>query len=216
MAVGKSLYDKMDERRPILIDPDAYVGSIIVMATADNLKDLMENFNNFFLLLQGLVASLTQVSSWPTYPDEFQVEFGVGKEPNWSSIKIADIVPGLNQICNMLVGMVNNLLPPQPTSDVLNAAVTLLANKITELQAFLTKILAVIQIISAILSFEGVFILPVAGTGDADWLYGQWNNTIGGPLDVENATYTVGGVFLVTGGTNAATLFSFFGLPVPS
>jgi hypothetical protein len=214
-AVGRSLYDKMDERRPILIDPAAYVGAIVVMATSDNLKSLMERFNNFFRLLQGLIASLSQISSWPTYPNEFQVVAGVGQYPNWSSIKIADIVPGMNQVCNMLIGMINNLLPPQSTSDVLDAAVSLIANKILELQEFLTKIFNVIQTINAILNFEGVFLLPVAGHGDADWLYEQWNSTQGGPLDVENATYTVGGVFLATGGADISTLFSFFGLTLP-
>jgi len=211
-SVGESLFDKADERRPILIDPDAEVGAIIVLATADNLKTLMENFNSFFSLLQGLVASLSQIATWPSYPEEFQVIGGVGKEPNWSSIKIADIIPGLNQICDMIIGMINNLLPPSSSSDLLNAAILILADKIAKLQAFLTKIANVIQIINTIMTFEGVFLLPVRGTGDAAWLSGEWTGSTGGPLEVPNATYTVGGVFLVTGGTDADTLFSFFGL----
>jgi hypothetical protein len=209
-----SLYDKMDARRPILVDPYAFVGAAVIMATSENLRSLLDNFYNLMELLKNVIGSLDQVRSWKDFGEEFEVVEGVGRVPNWESKKIVDIVPYLDVIVEKLLSYANSILGPSDASSIYSEYIEKLQDKIDYLVNFIKSIEDIVNLIAVILNFEGAFVLPIFGQGDAAWLSGELINSTGGPMDVPDANYTVGGMFLTTGGTTAPmeTLFMVLGL----
>lgn len=213
--VSNSLYDRMDERRPVLVDENAYVGAVVVMATSENLKELLTDFYNMMELFQNSIASLSQIQSWKDPGEEFEVVSGVGRAPNWDSKKVVDIIPGLGEIAEKMLGFANSIAGPDSASDIYSGFASALSAKASYLTNFVASIQTILDTISLILNFEGAFVLPIYGQGDADWVSSQLQNSTGGPLDVDDANYSIGAIFLATGGTTepADTLFDLFGLP---
>jgi len=211
--VSTSLYDRMDGRRPILVDPYAFVGATVIMATSENLRDLLNDFYNLMELLKNVLGSLGQYGNWKEFGTEFDVIPGVGKEPNWKSVKISDIIPYLNVICEKLISYANAILGPSDGPGIYDKYIEQLTEKIDYLVNFIKSIEDIVNLIAVILNFEGAFILPIFGQGDADWLSNELITSTGGPMDLPDANYTVGGIFLVTGGTTGPmeTLFQVMG-----
>lgn len=212
--VGNSLYDRMDERRPILVDPYAYIGATVILGTSENLRELFDNFYNLMDMLKNLLGKLGQSANWKDVGSEFEVIPGVGKIPNWRSVKIVDIIPYLDVIVEKLISYSNSILGPSDASSIYDEYIVQLQEKIDFLVGFIQSIEDIVNLLSVILNFEGAFVLPIFGQGDAAWLVNELTTSIGGPMDVEDANYTVGGMFLVTGGTTAPmeTLFQVMGM----
>ena len=215
VQVSASLYDRMDENRPILVDPNAYVGAVVVMATSENLNDLLTEFYQMLELLQRTFATLGQIQDWPELDEQFTVVPGVGKDPNWEQKAVVDIVPGLAEIAEKMTSFANSLFGPTAAGDIYSAFADALTSKASYLTGFVAEIETLLNTISVILNFEGAFVLPIYGQGDADWLSAQLQNSTGGPMDVEDANYSVGAMFLCTGGTSTPVdvLFDLFNLP---
>lgn len=212
--VGSSLYDRMDERRPILVDPYAYVGATVIMGTSENLRDLFDKFYNLMDMLKNLLGKLGQSANWNDIGSEFEVVPGVGKIPNWRSVKIVDIIPYLDVIVEKLISYANSILGPSDASSIYDEYLQQINEKIDYIVGFAKSIEDIVNLISVILNFEGAFILPIFGQGDAAWLINEMTTSVGGPMDVQDANYTVGGMFLVTGGTTAPmeTFFQVMGM----
>ena len=217
--VAASLYDRMDERRPAIVDgsdwdASIYVGGVAILATSENLKDLLTDYYQLMELFQNALASLTQIQSWKDPYAALEVVPGIGRAPNWNSKKVVDIIPGLSEIAEKMLGFANTIAGPNPASDIYSGFVDALAAKAAYLTNFVTSIQNILNAISVILNFEGAFVLPIYGQGDLDWLSSQLTNSTGGPLDVDGANYSIGAMFLALGGTSqpADTLFDLFGL----
>lgn len=212
--VAASLTDRMDERRPILVDESAYVGAVVVLATSENLKDLFTDYYNLSQLFQRRIARLSQINNWPVVGQEFTVEEGVGREPNWNSKKVVDIIPRLGEITEKMLGFANSISGPASSSDLYGNFADMLSAKASYLTNFVSDIEDILNAISLVLNFDGAYVLPIYGQGDADWLKTQLLNSSGGPLDAEDANYSMGAMLLSTGATTtpADTLFSLFGL----
>jgi hypothetical protein len=228
-AVANSLDDRMDAARPILVDEFAYVGAVALMTTSDNLKDLLISWRQFCSMLGAFVGDLfLQVQGWPEPGDEFEVIPGVGQVPNWRSIKLGDVIPGLSQAGDFLMAMLNSLALPTSSLGLFEEFADFLDAKIAMMESYGAKILGVLAMISAILSVEGIYMLRITGQGDASWLKERLHTAEGGPHEYgiydfqgneipeelrKSATFTLGTVFLVTGGTTSAVEFlpAFFG-----
>jgi hypothetical protein len=213
--VADSLTDRMDEKRPKFTDENAYVGAIVVMATSENLKDLFTDYYNFTQLFQRRLAEMSQIENWPVVGEEFTVEEGIGREPNWNAKRVVDIIPRLSEIAEKLIGFANSLSGPVSTSNLLSVFADMLSAKAAYLTNFVFEIQDILNAISLVLNFEGAYVLPIYGQGDADWVKEKLLSSTGGPLDDEDANYSMGVMLLATGGTTqpADTLFTLFGLP---
>lgn len=213
--VANSLNDRMDDRRPILVDPDAYVGAVVVLSCSTTLSGLMTQYNNMYAAFKGTCASLLQIGNWPTPGSPFVVTPGVGQYPNWSSKRLQDVIPGLGDVVEKLYAFMSAIAPAPVSSGLYTAFAELLADKAALLNLVVTKILEVLNIIEIVLNFQGAYILPIYGTGDAAWFRRELLTSTGGPRDLgPEYEYSVGTVFLTTGGTNAATLLSMFGVTI--
>jgi hypothetical protein len=233
--VGNSLFDRMDEARPILVDQEAYVCTVALVATSDSFNGLMGSWNQFCSMLGAFTNLLfNQISSWPVFGDPFTVSSGVGQVPDWRSMKLADILPGMYQAADFMMGLLDSLKPTTQKSTLLDNFVAFLNQKILTLQMFGQKIVAVLGLITTILNIEGLYTLVIEGQGDAEWVRHNLMSATGGPHDYgkyddngnllpvdqqKEANYTIGTVFLITGGSSAAVniLSSFFtGQVLPS
>lgn len=213
--VAASFDDRMDSRRPILVDENAHVGAVVVLATSDNLKDLFTKYYNMTQLFQRKIAGLDQINNWNQVGEEFTVQEGVGREPNWNSKKIVDIIPRLSEISEKMLGFANSLSGPVSSSDIYSSFASLLSSKANYLTNFVSEIENILNAIAVVLNFDGAYVLPIYGQGDADWVKSQLLTSEGGPLDEEDANYCMGVMLLTSGGTTqpADTLFTLFGLP---
>jgi hypothetical protein len=226
--VGNSLFDIMDSERPILVDPEAFVCSVALVTTSDSIKELYASWNQLCSMLGMFTGALFgQHENWRSPGDALVVSAGVGQFPNWKSLRLSDIFPGMNQAADYLMGLLDTLKPTSQKSDILARFAAFLDQKIYVLQMYGQKILAVIGLISAILNIEGVYTLVIEGQGDASWVRERLNTATGGPHDYgkydssgnllpeaeqRSAEYTLGALFLITGGSLSAVsvLSSFF------
>lgn len=212
--VATSLDDRLDERAPILEDEHAFVGAVVIAATSTNLKDLFDAYEGMFNLLGIALANFGSLGNIPRFGEAFTITPGVGRAPNWHSKKVADIVPGMSDLAETMLGFVNMLAGPPSSGGILEAFADSLNDKAQRFLALGTTLKAVLDTMALILNFDGAFILPIYGQGDKEWLQGQIMNSSGGPLDEKDANYTAGGVFLATAGSTAPrdVLFNLFGL----
>jgi hypothetical protein len=113
-----------------------------------------------------------------------------------------------------MLGFANSISGPVSSSNLYSAFADMLSAKAAYLTNFVSQIEDILNSIALVLNFSGAFILPIYGQGDADWLKEKLMSSQGGPLDVEDANYTMGAMLLATGGTSqpADTLFSLFGI----
>lgn len=236
-AVGNSLFDTMDLERPLLVDPEAFVCAVALVTTSDSINELYGSWNQLCAMLGMFTGALFgQYENWRNPGDSLTVSAGVGQFPDWKSLRLSDIFPGMNQAADYLMGLLDTLKPTIPKSEILSQFAAFLDQKIQVLQMYGQKILAVIGLITTILNIEGLYTLVIEGQGDASWVREKLNTAIGGPHDYgkydssgnllpeedqKEATYTLGTMFLITGGSLSAVsvLSSFFGgtvFPAPN
>jgi len=204
------LSDTYDSNRPILVDPYAYVGCVVVMTTTANYPSL---FSKLFNLFGMLIPSADQVAAWPTRGNVFEVVEGVGRDPNWARKRIADIVPGVGQIVDTLLNFSGAVSSAAGASDIYGLFANQLRNKATLLQQISTLISGIVSSIEDSMGFSDAYLLPIMGQGDKAWLQSEIVTSTGGPRNVASANYSAGVTFLTTGGTTAPAelLLSLFG-----
>lgn len=209
-VVRNSFDDSNDSNRPILVS-STYLASFTIMGTSESLAPLIgEGFSNVFNAFNGLCASLDQINSWPVPYDPFIVNKGVGQIPNWMGKRFCDFIPGLSDLAEELKSLKGLLAPPSTTSDLFSQFAEILRDKAEIIRGYAEKIQNIIDMISAILGFKGNYVLPVAGTFTKDELLSVWQNSTGGPMDIEGANFTAGITFLAVGAADASSLISLF------
>lgn len=213
--VSYSLQDLMDDRRPILIDPGAYVGAIVLMGTANSFTELWTKLGPFLALFNRLMLTDTQLANMLEPGDAIPAPVrGVGRDPNWDSIKLAEMIPPINTIVGELVKFQSWVEPAASGSSIYQSFADLLKNKSDALSAFAQTILDVLDVLSGLLSISGMWLLPVYGQGDYTWFRRQLMGSTGGPRETSD-NYAAGAVFLATGGTSTPidVMFDLFGVP---
>lgn len=214
--VASSLDDIYDESRPILVDENAYVGAAVMLATSRYYKDVMQIYSDMMELFDIVIPSLDQISKWKSIGEEFEVVSGVGRAPDWESKRLIDYIPELGKIADIFVNFSDSISTARTATDLYDAFANQLRDKANVLRSISDTVEALSDSIASKLGFEGAYILPIYGQGDKAWLQGQLVNSTGGPLDLEDANFSVGVVFLATGGTSepADLLFTLMGLSV--
>lgn len=210
-AVTRSLDDVYDENRPILVDPYAYVGCVVVMTSVPNYPNL---FGKLLRLFGLLIPSNDQVNAWPTPYDEFQVIPGVGQAPDWMSKRIADFVPQVGELVDVLLNFSDSVTAAAAASDIYGRFAEQLRQKAIILNQIAATVDEIVASLEESTDFTGAFVLPIIGQGDKAWLQNEILTATGGPHDLEYVNYSAGITFLTTGGTSAPAelLLSLFGL----
>jgi hypothetical protein len=215
--VSRSLDDRYDENRPILVDPNAYVGAVVLMGTSNSFKDLYAAFGNLLRLLGMLVPSEDQIDKWPTVGELFEVVPGVGQAPDWESKRLVDYIPKLGEIADLFLDFSDSVSTAATAADIYSRFADQLRLKASTLREISTRVSELVEEITQFLGFSTVHLLPIYGQGDSEWLKDQLQNSTGGPLEDEGAEHSFGVVLLATGATStpAELLFSLMGLSVP-
>jgi hypothetical protein len=212
--VADSLTDVSDTARPILVDPSAFVGVVAVCATTTTYQDLIEQFRAMFDMFKKKIAEAAQVGRWPSREDPWTVIEGVGRAPDWTSIKLGEIVPPIGDLARKVHAFGETLTSAASGGDIYNNFVSLLFQKAETLSGFADSITTLLTDIQSMLDWEGAFVLQIYGQGDAAWVQNIIRNARGDLYEVANANYTAGAVFLATGGTTDQIdmLMDLFGL----
>ena len=212
-GIATSLDDYSDTERPVLVDPSAYVSMIVVCVTSSTYSDLLSDYRSFFDMLKRNIASALQVSRWQD-ESSFRYVDGVGKEPNWKSIRVGDVIPAIGDLGRIIDAFGRTITTAIAPSNVYSQFADLLGDKAAYLLGIAQVIEDTLEELNALLNIEGAFVLQIYGQGDAEWLQNNLLNARGGPFDVENAEFTAGAAFLATGGTTAQVelLTQLFGL----
>lgn len=212
--ISNSLDDRMDEERPILVDPNAYVSVVAVCATSENYRDMYKLYEDMFEMFGVRVPSSAQADAWPNPGDTFTVVPGVGQAPNWGSKRLADVIPPLGEMADYLASFLTMISAAKEAGSIYQDFADQLRDKAEALNAFATEVQDLLDAFTNILNFEGAYVLSFTGQGDSEWVQQQLLASTGGPLDDTEAEYSAGAVFLVTGGTAAdvAPLAALFGL----
>lgn len=213
--VSESFSDYSDENRPILVDPEAYVGAIAVMVTASTYRGLLQEYRSMFDTFEKKIADASQISRWPNRDDPWVVTSSVGRAPDWGSKKLGDIVPPVNVIAKKILSFSSAITGAASGSTIYSAFAEQLRSKSETLTAFSEEITGLLGSIDELLNWDGAYILPIYGQGDSEWVKSSLVSSTGGPRDLEDSNYTAGVMFLSTGGTTAEIdlLFDLFGMP---
>jgi len=213
--LAMSLDDTFDPNRPILVDPSAYVGAIVICGTTNNYRDLIYQYRSMFETFKKKIADATQIGRWLTREDPWETHVGVGMAPNWSSIKLGEVVPPIGDLAREILSFSDTLTSAMAGQDIYESFAGILSEKADQLREFSEGILAILASIQSMLDWEGAFVLQVYGQGDAAWLQNILTTARGDLYEVENANFTAGAMFLATGGTTAPVdlLMDLFGLP---
>jgi hypothetical protein len=212
--VAYSLDDLYDEERPILVDENAYVGAVVFLATSQYYKDLMSLFNNMLKLFGMVGPTLDQIASWKNVGDPLLVIPGVGRAPDWESKRMIDFMPDLGKIVDLFLNFSNSVAAAQDASSLYGLFADQLSMKAEALRAISDDVTSLVEKLTENMGFEGAYMLPIYGQGDKTWLQQQLVNSTGGPMDLPDAQFSLGVVFLATGGTSepADLLFTLMGL----
>lgn len=214
LDVAYSLEDLYDQNRPILVDPNAYVGAVVFMATSEYYKDLMSLFRGMLSLFGLLGPTAAQVSSWKTLGEIIPIVPGVGRAPDWESKRMIDYIPELGMLADLFINFSLSISAAQSASDLYGLFADQLAAKAAALRSIADDVQSILDRFETNLGFEGAYMLPIYGQGDKAWLQQQLLSSTGGPMDLRDAQYSLGVMFLTTGGTSepADFLFTLMGI----
>lgn len=209
-----SLDDIYDEERPILVDENAYVGAVVFLGTSQYYKDLMSLFNNMLTLFGMVGPSIDQVNSWKIPGDPLNVIPGVGRAPDWESKRMIDYMPELGKIADLFLDFSKGVAAAQDASSLYGLFADQLKLKADALRAISDDVESLVETLTQNMGFEGAYMLPIYGQGDKAWLQQEMLTSTGGPMDLPDAQFSLGVVFLATGGTSepADLLFTLMGL----
>lgn len=214
LDVAYSLDDLYDDERPILVDENAYIGAVVFLATSQYYKDLMSLFNGMLGLFGMVGPTLSQVASWNDIGDPLVVIPGVGRAPDWEAKRMADFMPDLGKVVDLFLNFSNSISAAQGASSLYGLFADQLSMKADALRSISTDVTSLVEKLTSNMGFEGAYMLHIYGQGDKEWLQQQLTQSTGGPLDLIDAQFSIGVVFLATGGTTepADLLFSLMGL----
>lgn len=213
--VASSLTDYSDPARPILVDPGAYVGAVAVCVVASTYKGMLSDYRGMFDTFGKRIVDAAQIERWPERDDPWQVTGGVGQAPDWGSKKLGDIIPPIGEIAKKMLAFSDSITGAIGGNAIYSAFADQLRDKAALLIGFANTVSALLSSIENMLNWEGAYVLPIYGQGDATWLQSILTDSRGGPWNVSGARYTAGVMFLATGGTSTQVdlLFDLFGLP---
>lgn len=212
--VASSLDDVYDENRPILVDPNAYIGAVVFMATSQYYKDLMSLFYGMLRLFGLAGPTEDQIAAWKDIGVDIPIVPGVGRAPDWESKRMIDFIPELGTLADLLINFSLGIAAAQGASDLYSMFADQLAAKAEALRSIADDAASIASKFEQNMGFEGAYMLPIYGQGDKEWLQSQLINSTGGPRDIRGAQFSLGVVFLATGGTStpADLLFTLIGL----
>jgi hypothetical protein len=215
--VAISVDDVYDEKRPILVDPNGYVGAVVLMATTNDFQDLYRKFRGLLSLFGMLAPTIEQIELWPSAGDEFIVKPGVGQAPDWDAKRLVDYIPKLGEVADIFLNFSDSVSTAATAVDLYGMFADQLRLKAQVLRQIATRVKDIMDEIADSFTFSQVHLLPIFGQGDSEWLKDQIENSTGGPLEAEGAEHSLGVVFLATGATStpAELLFSLMGLTIP-
>lgn len=215
VEVSYSLNDVFDPNVPLLVDPFAYVGGLVVLGVGPDFRELMKQFRALFELFGALIASIEQLDDI-VLPGETPtvIPSGVGKAPNWESITVAKLVPGIGTIVEQLRSFSQFIEKAKRGNELYERFGNLLRNKANALRAIADAIQQALDDIAAALDVAGAYILPIYGQMDKRTLQAVLLTSEGGPLDLGDNQFAAGFMFLAQGGTTAPrdVLFDLFGV----
>ena len=219
--IAASFDDLSDNERP-LFSEDAYVGGLVIMAGAPNFQDL-------WALLGKLLALFNfdfEYAPTDMTPEENLAKGGTGRQPDWESTNLGELIPPLRDVIHTLqegLGMLS-VLPEAANAvsqfgDWLKKKGEKLENLATDLENLIMNLIEAIK-------QTGLYGLPIAGKGGSTLLQGElrWsvlhkddtNFPTFGDADVSGSAQAIaGGVMIVTGGPSEApvsALFNLFGI----
>ncbi len=219
--MAKSFDDVMDPDRPML-PTRAFVGAVCVVVTGRSWNELFKLFREFFALFRKVIAQEVQTDGWGTLGDPFVVIPGVGKEPNWGSMTLLDVIPPIGDIVRLLLGFADQITAAR--SGLLETFADFLSDKADVLLSLSDKFQQILDELESLLQFEGAWILPIYGEFDSGDIQNILQHTEGGPEDLSGMDYTAGVMLLSNGGTTggeavdpviaAGNLLTLFGLPL--
>ncbi len=210
--VALSLGDYSDPNRPIL-PVKTFIGCICVAAAGPTYRGLLSDYRAMFDLFGKKIADAEQIDRWPERDDPWRVTPGVGRAPNWGSKRVSDIVPAMGVLAKKLIAFKDVVALSVEGNDAYSLFAQQLSDKSALLQGWASEIVAFLDLISALVNFEGAYVLPIYGEHDQDSLSAALSGSTGGLMDLEDAEYTSGASFLAVGAASADVLFDLFGLP---
>lgn len=211
--VANSLNDTFDTERPILNDPGAFVGAIVIMGTGPDYRQLMIDFKSLFDLFKATVAELLQISKMKLPGEEPEViSPGVGQVPDWKSTTIAELVPEIGEIAKQLVEFSKFIESAKGASVIYSRYANVLRNKANALRGISSRISTTVAALTAALLQSGAYLLPIYGQMDKAGVQQQLLTSTGGPLALGDSQFAAGFMFLSTGGTTTPRdiLFDLF------
>ena len=206
--VAASFSDWFDANRPILPTPQ-FIGGIAIVGVSDTHNGLLDMHRKMFDMFNRFIASIDQLGRWPHRQDPWVVYPGIGRAPNWRSMRVADVVPVLGELADVLIAFKDMIEPTLSMKDVYGEFADLLQGKVNQLAAWSSRIVEILALIDTILGWEGAYYLPIEGEFDEDGIQAEFVQSTGGPMDIPGANYTSGMVFLGIGGTGQALLDMF-------
>jgi hypothetical protein len=206
--VAASIIDWFDSRRPILPTPQ-YVGGVAIVGVSDTHNGLLAAYNKMFNMFGRFTASISQLGRWPLRADPWVVYEGIGQAPDWVSMKISDVIPALGELADALLEFRDMIAPAVSMRDAYSQFADLLQAKVDALSEWSSRILGILGAIDVMVGWEGAYYLSIDGQFDKNSLQSELINSTGGPMEIENANYTCGMVFLGIGGTGTALLELF-------
>ncbi len=210
-----SLDDRFDEERPVLVDPGAFVGAIVVMGVAPDYRTLQSVIEKLFVLFKALIDGLEEISEQKN-PGEAPPTFvaGTAEEPNWKSATLMDLIPQIRTLVDTLTSFGDQITKAVSAGDIYSDFANLLSSKAANLRLISDQLQTTLDDLAAALLINGLFVLPIYGQGDASFVQSQMLNSTGGPLDVGDNQFAAGVMFLAQGGTTTPrdALFDMFGL----
>lgn len=206
--VGNSVRDFTDSRRPVLPTPQ-FIGGVCVVCVSDTYRGLLDSYRGLFDMFKKFIASVEQLARWPQPDNPWEPKSGVGRAPDWKSLKLGDIVPPIGDLANKLQSFKDIIASMDNPKDMYKDFAELLSTKAELLKGWADQILSYLEILGKILGWQGAYALPIRGEFNEDTLLQELVSSTGGPRDIVGADYTAGAMFIGIGGAGTALLEMF-------
>jgi hypothetical protein len=207
----RSFDDPADRARPVFSN-DAEVGAIIIIGGANSLPDLMPLLKALGELF-GLKAFL---DAWQRFLDGLDgdplddIALGISGAPDWSSAKAGDYIPPLQTLASYVNEIIDSLKVASAFTEMLQRLADALNDKADNLREISTRIDEILNQITAVLAYSGLYVLSVESTtGIAGITDGLDRATNPPPLQADSY---VAGVCLLAGMADYQKLAELFGV----